>query len=206
MIADKIELSITVPEGSDFHVYHRVKFYVPLEELAPTSVQTSAGMTTYTYDAPAAYLHYELELDNYVKQARVFTPSADLSMTITTADLTADTGEDITDQKYNANIVMNVPDSKYLELDSGETFELYCYRHWQAINSITGNYYVDPTYHIDVISGDSVEITDPFYAGRRFRRSAAASALSGLRTTLSTIWIRVIMRIYTVSSGNKTLY
>ncbi len=62
-----------------------------------------------------------------------------------------------------------------------EKFELYLHRNWQASNSITGNYYVDPTYHIEVISGDSVTVTDNYYAGATL--NAVSNGVSIIRIT-----------------------
>ena len=175
LIKQKRTLTVTVPsevEAADgyFHLYHRLHFYQPLAEIIPKAIDNNDATVTYTYDVPYAAngsvrLHYEVKLPGYVKQARVVRPRGDMSLAISIADLTIDTSIELPDDDKAANIIMTAPDSKHIRLDVGEMFELYCFRDWQAIDSGTGNYYVDPDFHIEVIAGNSVEVVDPYYAG-----------------------------------------
>lgn len=181
LIARKITASLTVPTGATLQVCHRVKFYEPLEIIEPTSTSVDGDQTTYTYDIPSGVtLHYELEMPGYVKKAATFTGAVNL--TVTTADLTpaSSAAADKADSIDSA-VLTNAPDSHYIELGLGEQYELYLYRNWQATNSITGNYYVDPDYKIEVISGSSVSITDPYYAGARIQ--AVSEGVSVVRIT-----------------------
>lgn len=185
IFAAKTTVTLTAPSAAALHLYYRVGFYDPLEELKPnSSVDNKDGTVTYTYDAPKrTYLHYELELDGYVKQARKFNTANVTDITISKSDLIVDNGKDIVGSKYDSDIVMNAPDSKYIELNSGGNFELYCFRNWQAIDSGTDNYYVDPDYDIEVVSGDSVEVTDPYYAGATVKAVDGKSGVSVVRVT-----------------------
>ena len=184
VIAPKTDVSITVPSNAELHLYHRVKFYEPLEELAAKSiVDNQNGTTTYTYDTPNGYeLHYELRLQGYVKKAAVIDTAKTTSISIATSDLVplANAASDISN-KYDANLLTNAPNSNFIELQTGEEFELYLFRSWQAVNSETGNYYVDPDYHLEVISGDSVALTNPYYAGATIK--AVKSGVSVIRIT-----------------------
>jgi hypothetical protein len=174
VIRELTTVSITVPSAAKLSLHHRVKFYLPTSVLVPRATTVNGnGTTTYVYDAPAtandsyAELHYEVELDGYVKKARKIAPTvAGLTMSIAEADLTPlGAYADPVYGGYAANLLTNLPFSNYLSLQPGDEFEAYLYRDWQAINSGTGNYYVDPPYHLDVVYGDAVEITDPYYAG-----------------------------------------
>jgi uncharacterized repeat protein (TIGR02543 family) len=181
IITPKGTLTITAPTGAELQLLRRVKFYQPLEELTATGTQDNGdGTTTYSYVAPANYnyLQYQLRMPGYVKKAGFIDGS---STSIPLSSLTPDTGQDIADSQYAADIVMNAPDSKYITLTTGQQFQLYLYRNWQAINSITVNYYVDPDYNVQVISGDSVQITDPYYAGATIE--AVKSGVSIVRIT-----------------------
>ena len=91
-----------------------------------------------------------------------------------------------------------MPDSKYIELNTGEKFELYCFRNWQAINSGTANHYIDPDYKIEVIHGDSVEVTDEYYAGAVIRAKENKSGISFVRVTYGALdyWAPGFRHIY----------
>lgn len=181
LIAPKTTATFTVPTGASFEICHRVKFYEPLEIITPSSTVVNGEMTTYTYDIPSGNtLHYQLKLDGYVKKAATFTGKQNL--TITTADLTpASVGAQDIAADIDSAILTNAPSSHYIEMDVGEHFELYLHRNWQASNSITGNYYVDPDYHVEVIYGDSVTVTDPYYAGANL--NAVSEGISVVRVT-----------------------
>lgn len=181
VIAPKETATFTVPTGATLRICHRVKFYEPLEVLTPTNSNESGGMTTYTYDIPTGItLHYELEMPGYVKKAATFTGA--VNKTITTANLTpASAGAKDIEATIDSAVLTNAPSSHYIELNAGERFDLYLHRNWQASNSITGNYYVDPTYHIEVISGSSVTVTDNYYAGATL--NAVSNGVSIIRIT-----------------------
>ena len=186
VISPKVPISMTVPTEAKFGMYHRVRLYQPLEVLEPIEkTDNKNGTTTYIYEGPSGTdLHYELTLDGYVKKAERFNISAkgELSKVISPDSLTKDTGKDLPDD-IDADIIMNAPDSKYIELKSGENYELYLFRNWQAINNITDNQYVDPEYNVEVIYGDSVEVTDEYYAGAVIRAIDGKSGVSFVRVT-----------------------
>ena len=185
VIMPSVTVTVTAPAGSSLRLYHRVKFYEPLEELIAKSTANGTGTVTYTYDAPSrTLLHYELTLDGYVKKAGVIDTFSATSATVSLSDLTSSSSSS-SDIEGNAaaNIVMNAPDSKYITLSTGQQFELYCFRNKQAINSGTGNYYVDPNYKVEVLYGDSVTVTDPYYAGAVVKAVNGKSGVSIVRVT-----------------------
>jgi hypothetical protein len=202
LIAQKTTVTITAPADAALHLYHRVKFYEPLEELTAIKTDNGNGTATYTYDAPNNYkLHYELSLTGYVKKAAAFTAGETGSITIALSDLTpvSEAASDITTNKYDSDILTNAPNSKYIELSSGQRFDLYLFRSWQASDSITGNYYVEPDYHFDIVSGDSVQITDPYYAGATIEPVSGKSGISIIRITYDALDFNDV-------SGNSYLY
>lgn len=181
VIAPKATATITVPTGASLQIGHRIKFYEPLEIIEPTGISENGGQTTYTFDVPSGQtLHYELEMPGYVKKAATFTGPTNL--TVTTGDMvSASSAATDKPDTIDSAILTNAPDSHYIELGVGQQYELYLYRNWQATNSITGNYYVDPDYTIEVISGSSVAITDHYYAGAMI--NAVSEGVSVIRIT-----------------------
>ncbi len=201
-ICSKGEMTLTVPEGSEVKLWHMVKFYEPVEMLEPDSITSNGdGSMTVRYTVPVGTnIQYSVSLDGYVKYCDIIrNAEASQSVTLTKDDLYPDAGVDLHGNRdgseskvgyYDADIVMNVPDSKYVELESGEDFELYLFRNWQAIGSGTENDYVDPDYIVEVISGDSVEVTDPYYAGATLHAREDASGVSLVRVTYGPVEYR----------------
>ncbi len=201
-ITSKGEMTLTVPEGSEVKLWHMVKFYEPVEMLEPDSTTYNGdGSMTVKYTVPVGTnIQYSVALDGYVKYCDCIRKSeASQSVTLTKDDLYPDAGVDLHGNRdgsksevgfYDADIAMSAPDSKYIELEPGEDFELYCFRNWQAIGSGTENDYVDPDYTIEVISGDSVEVTDSFYAGATLHAREGASGVSLVRVTYGPVEYR----------------
>ncbi|MDR1298911.1 MAG: carboxypeptidase-like regulatory domain-containing protein, partial [Oscillospiraceae bacterium] len=183
VIARKADATFTVPIGAEFGVYHRVRFYEQLEELSPKDTRDNGdGTVTYTYDCPqGAELHYELLFGGYAKKAETF--AAPSNMNIPLSSLTRIEDAPVSNEFFDSDLVTNITNSRYIELQSGERFEVYLFRNWQATNSITGNYYIDPAYRIDVIYGDSAEIVYPYYAGASIKAKDGGSGISVVRIT-----------------------
>ena len=185
LIQSKAEVSITVPSAARLELTNQVKFYMPAEKLAYKTKKDNGGTTTYIFDAPqSTNLVYVARLDGYVKKADLFNTGIGKTINLSYSDFVADTGKDLPkDFTYAADIIMNAPDNKYIKLDAGEKFELYCFRNMQATNSGTANIYVDPDYKVEVISGDSVVVTDHYYAGAMIRAVDGKSGVSIVRVT-----------------------
>lgn len=197
VIAPKTTVAISVPTGATLRLCHRVKFYEPLELIEPTGVTAQGAQSIYTYEIPdGVTLHYELELNGYVKKAA--TLRGGTPITVTTADLTpAARAAELATDADNATILTNAPDSHYLELAVGERFELYLHRVLQATDSATGNYYVDPNYRVEVIGGSSVKVTDAYYAGATI--CAVDNGVSILRLTCDAL-------DFVDTNGNSCVY
>ncbi len=163
VVAKKISVNVKVPHGADIIFCHRVKFYRPLEYIEGSLLSEGEEYDTYNFVLPNAMVHYEIHQAGKVKKARTIQPSKYAETELVIDDLQDNPKQqrkDISQAFFNANVLTNVNDSKYLELQTGETFEFFLHRDWQAINSITGNYYVDPDYHYEVVCGDSVTVDE----------------------------------------------
>lgn len=165
VIAKKTDMEIRVPHSAELNVYHRVKFYRPLEQIDTNTPTQNGEYDVYHFKIPErTQLHYEVRQEGKVTQAKTFGDSQLATLDpITVPPLKDNPKQVIKDVKkqgyYNANLLMNVPHSKYLQLKKGNSFELSIFRSWQAIESTCGNYYVEPDYHFDVAYGDSVAVS-----------------------------------------------
>ena len=191
IIKAKTTMSIEVPHGAELKLCHRNRFYLPAEVLSPEKVSKGVTTDTYTFEVPKdTELHYELKLDGYIKTSHTFQTENYVNgkLTISKNDLKSDAeynSKDIDDPDNTwdnyANIIANVGNSRFIELNEGEYFDLYLNRDWQAINNGMGNYYIDPPYHYEVVAGDSVTINGEYYAGARV--NAVKNGTSIVRVT-----------------------
>ncbi len=167
LVAEKKQIKIQAPEAAELKVYHRVKFYRPLEEIEVGEGTTDNGITTYICEVPDnTKLHYEVRQEGKITKASTFNTKDyngdDKPLIIgTLKDRTNDEIRDETQEFYEANLYMNLPDSRYLQLEVGENFDITTFRSWQAVETGTGNYYVEPDYHYEVMEcdGSSASVT-----------------------------------------------
>ena len=170
LVVPKISIAVQVPDNLDFKIYHRVKFYRPLEEIKLTLTKNENNTNYYTCDVPVGEkLHYELKEAGKVTRDVIFYSYPDSysleKPLIVEGDMKDLSGnEEIRGDSQNgceANLFLNVPDSKHISLNVGETFEITAFRSWQIVDDAAANYYVDPEYHYAVMEGDgAVEVDE----------------------------------------------
>jgi hypothetical protein len=86
-----------------------------------------------------------------------------------------------------SNIYQNTDDNKFLELTAGGSFDFEAFRVWQAVGSITGNNFVEPDYHYEVL-GDSVSLTPVGALGReKMRITGVKSGVSVIKVTYDSL-------------------
>ncbi|HMM05731.1 MAG TPA: S-layer homology domain-containing protein [Clostridiales bacterium] len=198
VVAKKVTITVKVPHGATFDIYNRVKFYRPLEEMVKYGPQSEGEYDVYTIEVPdkSNGLHYRLEMEGKVTKARMVNSQdyASTPLVIDESDLADDPKQVLRDSSqsfYDASLLMNVNDAGCLAMNDGDTFDLRCYRNWQAISSETGNYHVEPDYHYTVAEGDSVTVDS---SGRI---TAVKPGVSVVHVTYDALdW---------VSSGNKAM-
>lgn len=163
IIKEKANIRIEVPTGAELHLYHRTRFYRPLEEIDVNLENTVDGYDIYSCNVPLTYLHYEVSQPGKITKGEYFNAKDYISAPLKVSPLIANNNIQIktASQKYfAANILLNGPSSKYLTMNVGEHFDIFASRAWQAVNSITGNYYMDPKFHYEVKQGSSVTVSD----------------------------------------------
>lgn len=165
----------TVPSDATLFVGSKSNHFVPFEEIAPmTRTDNGDGTATYAYllETGSAY-NFRVSGENYVTYGGTFTKTDDFTKTVTQADLTpegktrATVERDVTaNDGYNvADIYLNINPQGYLNLASGETYQIVNLRNWEAVNSTTANYFIEPDYHYAVVdetgaASDVVTVSD----------------------------------------------
>ena len=168
LVAKKKQIKIQTPEGAELKIYHRVKFYRPLEKIECGAGTTENGITTYICEVPDnTKLHYEVRQQDKITKASTFNTmhyDAGANPLVISGLKDRTNADEIRDESqsfYEANLYMNLPDSRYLQLKEGESFDITTFRSWQAVETGTGNYYVEPDYHYEVMeyNGSSASVT-----------------------------------------------
>lgn len=154
------DASFTVPSDATLFVGSKSKHFVPFAEIAPASQVEDGGMTTYTFDLKTGSTYnFRVSGEGYVTYGGTFKKTDGFEKTVTREDLmpegkTRTTVErDVTaNSGYNvADIYLNINSQGYLTMDSGETYQLVNLRNWEAVNTVSANYFIEPDYHYTVV-------------------------------------------------------
>lgn len=152
---------ITVPKNATLFVGSKGKMhFVPFTEIKPAIVRAKKESTTYYFelDDKSTY-NYRVFGDDYITYGGTFKKAADFSLDITEEQLkpsgktkTTVDKDTASNSGYNVgDIYLNINPKGYLSLEKGDTFQIVSLRNWEAINTITGNYFIEPDYHYEVI-------------------------------------------------------
>lgn len=174
-VTEKPKTLITVPSDAKLFVGEKGKIhFVRFTELEPVSTVTDGDNTTYSFELNKnATYNYRVSGENYVTYGGTFKNTEDFSLSVTRASL-APSGKTKTtvdrdgtsNNGYNvADIYLNINPQGYLKLSSGDTFQTVSLRNWEAVNSTTANYFIEPDFHFEVIdengkASDVVEIDE----------------------------------------------
>lgn len=157
-IGRKTTVQFVIPEGATLRVEELVKFYRQNNQFYTEFVKTENGMDYYTAQVPTSTggdLYYVVSKDGYMTTGHTFKATTQPTITISELEATPNLRENV----YEANIITNGNASKFISLSEGETFAIWSSRVWQAINSITGNSYLEPDKHY-YLKGDSVTVDE----------------------------------------------
>lgn len=156
-------MTIIVPSGTELFVGEKLKenrtekHYIPFTEQTPREVLVNE----YHFDLTDGNTYnYRVTSDDYVTYTGKFKYSGAQSLVITEEMLAADGKTKTTVDKnvtsnsgWNvADIYLNINPQGYLKLDAvGDTYQIVNLRTWQATDSLTANYFIEPDYRYEVI-------------------------------------------------------
>ncbi len=165
----------TVPADATLFVGSKSAHFVPFGEISPTShVDNGDGTATYFYplENDSTY-NFRVSGENYVTSGGSFQMAQGFEKTLTRAELmpagktSATVERDVTaNDGYNvADIFLNINPQGYLSMTSGDTYQLVNLRNWEAVNSTTANYFIEPDFHYTVVDesgapSDVVTVSD----------------------------------------------
>ena len=157
------DASITVPSDAELFVGSKTKHYVSFtkEDAAQTVENAENSTTTYYFNlTDKSTYNYRVSGEKYITYAGTFKKTAGYSLNVTEemlqpAGITKKTiDRDVkSNNGYNvADIYLNINPQGYLRLtDMGNTYQIVNLRNWEAVDSTTNNYFIEPDYHYEVI-------------------------------------------------------
>ena len=171
LIAPKTTIQLQVETGANVRIAHLSRFYRPMEYIEGEKVSSGDGFDIWEFEVPNYYrgslgcLHYEVRKEGKITQAKTFVASkyADKKEILVVPALKDNPDlvkRDKSQGYYQASILLNGSTSKMVSLEKGESFDIWASRAWQAINTDTDNYYVDPDFHYTLVSGDSINVRE----------------------------------------------
>lgn len=171
LIAPKTIIQLQVETGANVRIVHLSRFYRPMEYIEGKKVSSEDGFDIWEFEVPnydrgtLGCLHYEVRKEGKITQAKTFVASkyADKKEILVVPALKDNPDlvkHDESQGYYQASILLNGSTSKMVSLEKGESFDIWASRAWQAINTDTDNYYVDPDFHYTLVSGDSIKVRE----------------------------------------------
>lgn len=155
---------ITLPDESELFVGTKPgnKHYVYFAETEPAlKKENGDGTASYYFELKNNQeYNYRITSDDYMTYGGLFTKkSSKVDITVDEEALSAGgKGKTYIDRNtssnlgYNvADIYLNINEKGYLKLSKGEKFQIVNLRNWEATNSPTANYFIEPDYHYEVI-------------------------------------------------------
>lgn len=147
---------ITTPATSQLYVgFKGGAHFVDFTEIEPLFVNCENDANTYYfYLTEDSTYNYRLTGTNHVTYAGTFKHTDDFNKVFTDEILSGgekkDTDRNLSSNNgYNvADIYLNINPKGHLKLaGAGETYQIVALRNWEAVNSTSANYFIEPDYH-----------------------------------------------------------
>ena len=151
---------VTVPKNAMLFVGSKTKHFVAFTELEPATAIADGDNMLYYYELKNnATYNYRVSGEEYITYGGTFRKTANFSLAITEGQLKPEGKEKTTvDRDLSSNSGFNVGDlylninpKGYLTLAEGEKYPLVTLRSWQAVDTVTNNYFIEPDYHFSVL-------------------------------------------------------
>lgn len=168
--AEDASTCITVPNGTELYVGLKGStHFVSFTEIIPGDTVENEDTTAYYFELEDGKTYnYRITSEDYITYAGKFKNTAGFSLNITPDMLETDGKTKTTVDRdtasnngYNvADIYLNINPQGFMTLNEGDTYQLVNLRSWEAVDSVTANYFLEPDYHYTVIdeNGESSDV------------------------------------------------
>ena len=150
--------TLTVPKDATPFVGSKLRHFVPFMASTPTKTEEVSGKMQYTYFlAEKGEYNYRVSMPGKLTLAKIFKMGTEDSCEeVTEADMEGNPKQidrDVaSNNKYNvADVFTNCNAQGCMEMKTGDQKQIVTLRTWEIVNSVTGNYFIEPDYHFTVV-------------------------------------------------------
>lgn len=192
-----IESKITAPVGAKVSVTNQIKNFFNEEVDEYSSADNGDGTVTHIFKLPKnnAKHKYRVSADGKITRAGYLSLKSEEEAVVNISfeedenpkirpEYDTSTGNG----KYaEDNLLLNINEQNYLRMSVGESFKVRAYRAaWQIVNSVVANIMIEPDFHYEILSGDSVSLEQD---GQNAVLKAEKEGVSIVKVTYDAVWV-----------------
>ncbi|MEK4486139.1 S-layer homology domain-containing protein [Psychrobacillus sp. FSL H8-0484] len=172
-------ITFTVPQDAQLFVGKKIKHFISFEEVLPKREAeiNQNGTKTYAFKlVNGGSYNYRVSQEGKLTNTGTFTANAqNATLEITKEQLEIQSPQAILNKGtyLEGNIYLNINEQNHLKLNQGDNFKLLPLRSWQALIEGINNYFFEPDFHYEIITGNDVVEIEPGKPGS----SATVNAL-----------------------------
>ncbi|GGG67462.1 DUF4430 domain-containing protein [Paenibacillus radicis (ex Gao et al. 2016)] len=154
-------ITFAVPEGASLFVGRKIKHFVSFEKVEPVETMILDGKQVSRYKlVDNQDYNYRVSQAGKLTNTGTFrATAANAAMAITEQQLNVLSPDSILNRGtyLEGNIYLNINEQNHLKLAApGAEFKLLSLRSWQALIEGIGNYFFEPDFHYEIMSGQDV--------------------------------------------------
>lgn len=157
-LSDAIPFTIIAPSGSQVAMYEQGFNFNTTKTEPASSWDNGDGTTSFWFPYPRS--SYRVSLDGYRTQAGYIPEDiseAESTLEVSFGDGAVDAETDGGIGRKESGVLLNINERNKLSLDVGETYKVRAYRApWQIINTDSDNIMIEPDFHFNILSGETV--------------------------------------------------
>src|SRR5699024_2892893 len=160
------DVYFTVPEDAELFIGQKSKHFVKfIEEDVTEKVENDDGTITYYYDLSAnKEYNYRVSAKGKLTNTGKFkadTKNHNLEVTEEQLEIHGPNAILNRGTHIEGNIYLNINEQNHLQLEENETFKLLPMRSWQALIEGIENYFFEPDYNYEIVTGEDVISVTP---------------------------------------------
>lgn len=172
-----------LPKDASLLVQDQKKYYVN-EKVEPISKEQKGDKVQYVFEnsIKSSNKTFRIEKQGFITRAGYFAIDGEHNISLSKDENLYQNKQNTPSVSFDANddlMLTNVGDNYFKTLQQNQVFDLKCYRAWQIVNDAIGNAIIEPNFEVEIISGDSVAITQK--SCNNFEVKAVKSGVSEVR-------------------------
>ncbi|MHA6260446.1 DUF4430 domain-containing protein [Sporosarcina sp. CAU 1771] len=160
-------VTFTIPQEAELFVGQKVKHFIAFGEIQPESeaIINTDGTKTYAFKlSNNGTYNYRVNQEGKLTNTGTFAANAQnakMEITKEQLDILPPTAILNKGTYLEGNLYLNINEQNHLKLNQGDDFKLLPLRSWQALIEGISNYFFEPDFHYEIITGDDVVGIEP---------------------------------------------